>query len=1120
MIRDPFYRDIINALNGKLDPELFEQCAGDILRGIYPRLVPIRGGSDAGMDGAIADAEGTAFPLVATTQPNVIGNLTQNLKSYLKDDGSRRRVVLATSQKLTPKKRRNLEQRASELGFVLVQVCSQEAVADLLYRNTSWCLELLGLTGQPPALSVLPITSRPQIVEVLIGREEDLSWLGDTDDDLLLVGQPGSGKTFLMRTFAKQNEGLFLINNDPAQIAQSIREQKPKAIIIDDAHVDTDRLTKLKQLREQIGAEFQIVATCWPGQKDNILQSIQLPSSSVRVLDPLTRDQVVELIKSTGITGPTELIRELVNQAEGRPGLAATLCYLCIKGDVRQVALGEALSMDIRTTFESLLGSGTTTILAAFSLGGDKGMSMDSVATHLKLSLIEVRDMVTGLAAGGVLTEVGQDRLAVRPSSLRYAFIRDVFFSGATSLPCDELIKQSPDIVETTLALIGARARGAKVPDDLLIKMINQTDSAKVWEPFSYLGPNECNWVLENHPDRLPIVAEAALNLVSQKAIPLLLNQAIADTRQLHSNPDHPLRRIEDWVKSAEPGSGQATIRRETLLDSTLSWFAESKNANIALKAIQFALSPRFADSEMGPGSKLIVTLRSGLVTQAEMSTIRGFWPRVKEFLQSASIEDWGPMFEPIHEWLYPSPSAERVSKEIRKSMRDFATEMATDIADMNLAHQGVLSHLSRIFKQFEMQLPIVLEPEFDTLYPVEDWRLNYKKVQAKQATAATKLAKSWSSKDAEDIAKRMVRYESEARAVDLTWPRWSPFVAERIASEVESPSTWAHAFIQAGADSDLVIPFLEMAASGNDQEYLRLLKICLEEPRLHYACVDVGLTAAFLPKDFLQAITSILNDRFSNCIRVSCSKLRIPKVRVAALLTHPESSIAAAAAIGEWEATPRGTVRESLKDSWRIAIINCLESEYEGEEIFREDPCIAFEWLQLRIKENRIVSYLGKNLLNVAFQVINLEQRKDLLKDIGEGFWHGEVVHGIVDDELEIYHVLLQKQQLKQFHLAPLVGKPTGVWIDKALLALDAGYSPSDVAGAVYGSFQSWSGSESLYWAQWAESFEPLLTHDDPRIQTIGQIGRDRALATRDRALEREHLEDTYGRIDSQKRQ
>jgi len=1113
MIRDPFYQDIIKRLEGKLDPELFEQCAADVLREIYPGLVPIRGGSDAGMDGAIGDAEGVAYPLVSTTQHDVIRNLSKSLTSYLESGGPRRKVVLATSQSLTPGRRRNLEERASELGFELVNIHPQEAFADLLYHNPHWCQELLGLSGQLPALSIVPITSRPQIVELLIGRENVLEWLVNTDGDLLLVGQPGSGKTFLLQTFARQNEGLFLINDDPTQIAVSVREQDPKAIIVDDAHVDTHRLSRLQQLREQLGAEFRIVATCWPGQKDNVLHWMQLPTSSMHELELLTRDQIVELIKSTGIVGPTELIRELVNQAEGRPGLAATLCHLCIKGDVRQIVLGDALSRDIRTTFEPLLGRETRAVVAALSLGGDQGMSMETVATQLGLTLIQVQQMVTGLAVGGVLTDVGQDRLSVRPPTLRYALVRDVFFSGATSLLYNDLIQQSPDMVETVLTLIGSFARGAMVPPDLLKKMVNQVDSSKVWESFSYLGREECTWVIENHLEKLPIIADAALYRIPIKAAPLLLTLATSDTRQLHSYPDHPLRKIEDWVKSGKPGSGEAISRREMLFGSTLAWFAETPNTHVALQALKYLLSPTFSDREMGPGSTVTVTFVTGLITPAEMSAIRGFWPRVMEFLRSVSIEDWGPIFDLIHEWLFPGRVGPNIPKGTQGLMREFAREMAIDIIGINTGHPGVLSHLYRTFKNLGIKLQIALDAEFDTLFPAEGRGQNWQRDQAKQAAAATKLADKWSIQDAESIAGRMVRFEMEARNAHLTWPHWSTFVAERIASKIKSPSTWTHAFIKAGADSDLAIPFLKATALADDKEYPKLLKMCLKEPRLHFACVAVGLTAAFLPADILPAIMGILDDRFSNWIELSCSRLEIPEDRLVALMTHPECSIAVAAAIGEWQATSRGIVRASLKDSWRKAIINCLERQYEGEEMFRKDPSIAFEWLLLRIKENRIFSYHGENLLNVALKVINVEQRKTLLEEVDDGFWYGEIIHGIVDEELEIYRDLLQNDHLKQFHLSPLAGNPTSVWIDKALLALDAGYSPSDVSQAVYGSFRFWSGSESTYWSEWAQSFEPLLKHDDPRIRTVGQIGKDSALARRDRALAKERLEDIYGR-------
>src|SRR4051795_5417272 len=60
VIRDPFYREIVERLGGRIDPELFERCAGDLLRDEWPTLVPVRGGTDAGMDSAVADGEGPA----------------------------------------------------------------------------------------------------------------------------------------------------------------------------------------------------------------------------------------------------------------------------------------------------------------------------------------------------------------------------------------------------------------------------------------------------------------------------------------------------------------------------------------------------------------------------------------------------------------------------------------------------------------------------------------------------------------------------------------------------------------------------------------------------------------------------------------------------------------------------------------------------------------------------------------------------------------------------------------------------------------------------------------------------------------------------------------------------
>ena len=240
--------------------------------------------------------------------------------------------------------------------------------------------------------------------------------------------------------------------------------------------------------------------------------------------------------------------------------------------------------------------------------------------------------------------------------------------------------------------------------------------------------------------------------------------------------------------------------------------------------------------------------------------------------------------------------------------------------------------------------------------------------------------------------------------------------------------------------------------------------------------------------------------------------RLEIPEDRLVLLLTHTDCSIAAAAVVGEWDSTPRGIVRVSVNDHWRKAVINCFEREFEDEEIFRKDPSLAFDWLQLRTKESRMFSYHGETLLKVALQVINLEQRRALLQEIGDGHWYDEVIHGIVDEQLEIYRDLLQNEGLMKFHLSPLRGNPDDFWIEKALVALDAGYSPLKIAKAVYGSFRFFSGNESGYWAQWVESFKPLLEHDDPRIPAIGKIGTEYATSKRDIASSNERHEDIYG--------
>lgn len=1118
MNRDPFYQQIIGGLAGSLDPELFEQCAADILRDELPTLVPVRGGSDAGMDAAIADLQGTAYPLICTTGTDVIGNLTRNLKRYKQEGHTRRRVVLATSQQLTAKRRSNLEKRSFELGFELVQIYDQAAFADRLYRNSAWCLELLNLTGAPPALSVLPQTKRPLVGNVLVGRDPDMKWLRTTAGDRLLIGQPGTGKTSLLYLMSREGGALFLIDDAAERIANDFRSQNPSVVIVDDAHVHLEKLEKLCHIRMELRASFDIIATCWPGSHKRVAEALSLPESRVRKLDLLTRDEIVEVVRSTGIAVPDSLIREIVDQAEGRPGLAVTLASLCLQDGLRDVVLGDALARSLHDALHLVAGEQGVRLLAAFALGDAEGMPMTGVGAELGISLVTVSTQIAELGYGGVVSERvtvdGRHRIVVRPQALRHVLVRDVFFRGPGRLSYEPFMKHAADLSDIAHTLIGATAKGAAIPPAELQTILEKTKSAIAWEQYAWLGQREAAWVLEHRPDLATRVAHPLLWHIPAAALPVLLSKAENDNRSLNQHPDHPLRLIEHWIEDVDPGSGAGPKRRKVLLSSTIGWWQAGGKPDVALQAILQALHPAYRQYSTDPGAGRTLTWSEGTLTQEELKALHGLWRTARQAIDQMKHLDWSHLFDMIGVWVAPMRHSEHITEGMRSTLREALQEMLTDITTMADGHRGVLLRVRETSERFDIELDIHVDPEFATLFGAprqegEDWDA----AAVRYTAEINALATQWSTDNPSDVASRLATLEREAAEVSPQGPRRTWNLAQTLATSTMTPTAWLEAFLASDVSPTTIAPFMDRLVAVQEVNWDSSLLTALANPALCRHVIRVTLGLPICPTTLLSSVLAKLPDHL-DLVDEICLTGALPEAALIRLLQHDDVAVRSTAAVGEWNSEPQGQVRTALSELWQRAIRHHPDNgSYWFAQILRSDPQLAHDWLRTQIRTGQELWIISdSDLVAAAIDGLDVTGRHCILRSIASANLESAVASRLVNDQPDLYSTLLQNSGAQTLHLAPIAGQITDQWAKLVKVALANGISKDSIAQSVLPWAVSWIGSESAMWNGWVQALERAANTDDQEVRDIVAVAYEQAVEKRDLALAKEKREAVFG--------
>ena len=103
-------------------------------------------------------------------------------------------------------------------------------------------------------------------------------------------------------------------------------------------------------------------------------------------------------------------------------------------------------------------------------------------------------------------------------------------------------------------------------------------------------GKEQTQWVLEHHPEMLVWISKPGLRYLPVQVIPLLLEKAQGDKRELHSTIDHPLRIIQTWVNQEYGNFPSAKQKRSLLLAAITDWFPKQTELFSMFRAIHVAL--------------------------------------------------------------------------------------------------------------------------------------------------------------------------------------------------------------------------------------------------------------------------------------------------------------------------------------------------------------------------------------------------------------------------------------------------------------------------------------------------------------------------------------------------
>jgi len=1100
--RDEHHQDILEALDRHLDPLVFEACAVDLLNQQYPRLVPIRGGSDGGFDGEIVEDTGERSPLIVTTAKNYKSNFARSV-AQARDSATFSMAVFATSRRVTAAGRKALRESARQHGVLSLAIHDQDWFAQALYTQPAWTKRLLNLQFTVDALQPFPKRSERPALEQLLGRDQELRMLRESGGDSLVYGGPGLGKTALLSVFASDVNARFLVDPNRQAIADAVRKRMPAVVIVDDAHVKREALANIVQLRAELDASFRIIASCWPHHVPGVKRLLGSNPQEISV-GFLDADTIVKIVKMAGILSHRQLIRVIVAQAEGRPGLAVTLARLCVKVGTDDVWSGKALLDELAPAFQSGLEENITHLLGCFSLGGDRGLPLKSVAEFLGRPLDSISQTLAVLSDAGVIREAWDGSVSVWPSQFRWMLTRRTFFDAKHFDPAP-LIQSAPEYSDVVETLIGARSRGASVPT--LERVLVELKSPEMWARYASVGSREARFALRNLSEPLGQVTRPLLEWIPDEVLPRLLGSAEATAQSLDA--------LEAWLRKSE-NTREMPKRSDILVSALERVYALGDVPRTAIPLLCFALDPSYEASWADPGQGSHWTIMQGELVGPELQRTATLWPRAFKLLSRCQDVPWSEVFNLVRRWRAGHPMVRR-DDESRELVAAHVKLMMTDLAGIVGRHAGAVHQLAELAAWLEMDLEIKSDKEFMTLYP--SWKL----VDAESrdeafkvaATAARAMGERWAKTSPVEVARRVAKFEKQAKEANIRAACHLSSAAQGLASKAENLRAVLQAFVASDLPEAAVSPIVwQLVQSGDVRWTLEALA-----STSNYAVIALQTMLPRVDVDLKLVDISLCNAAgAASLLEWGMSRI-VDESLALHFLEHCDPTIAIAAAIGEWHRSKPPEIRVSLRAGWRRAILRSategeLQSHYWLNEILTADSELSYEWLTQYLCSDGRRYGLTEAAETAASALEDSRRRAILLAATREWPLHG-LVDELVGESAELFDALLKNDELRSLHLEPLSTGPSITWRARVLAAHAHGYPVTDLAHACLPRSRAWSGPESEYWRPREQEFLSLAQDPEPLIANVARAASALVRANREDCLRREQNEAIRGRPD-----